>query len=187
LANPVAGFWRRIGATVYEALLLLALLVAVGFALLPLVTPASDAGVAKDISPSSRSLYLMSPTARTLSCSVMLAVSAAYCGWLWSGGRRTLAMKAWRLSLRTRAGTPVSLRRAFLRFAACLAAPVLAIAAAVALQPSDQAKWAVVLLAFNYAWALFDPARLFLQDRIAGTRLELEQNPLPRRLLDRPG
>jgi len=35
------------------------------------------------------------------------------------------------------------------------------------------ARSAVGLLALNYAWALVDPDRQFLHDRIAGTRLVL--------------
>ncbi len=157
------------GATVYEGLLVGALVIAVGFALLPAVTPTLTPGAAG--ASDSRSLYVMSSAARVLSAIVTVAVGAAYCGWFWSGGRRTLAMKTWRLTLRTPAGDILSVRRALARFLACWVGPTLAIGAFAALRPVGQGEWATALLAFNYVWALFDADRQFLQDRIAGTRL----------------
>jgi uncharacterized RDD family membrane protein YckC len=113
----------------------------------------------------------MSSGGRILSAVATIAVSAAYCGWLWSGGRRTLAMKTWRLALACTSGGSVSVPRALLRYVTCGIGPSLAIAAFVMLQPSGHGRWALTLLATNYAWALVDRDRRFLQDRIAGTRL----------------
>jgi uncharacterized RDD family membrane protein YckC len=113
----------------------------------------------------------MSSGGRILSAVATIAVSAAYCGWLWSGGRRTLAMKTWRLALACASGGSVSVPRALLRYVTCGIGPSLAIAAFVMLQPSGHGRWALTLLATNYAWALIDRDRRFLQDRIAGTQL----------------
>lgn len=147
-----------------------AILIAAGFALLPFVTPPADAATAVS---SPRALYLMSSRARVLSAAVMLATAAAYCAGLWSGGRRTLAMRTWRLELTTQEGRDVGVIRALVRFAACFAGPAAALIAYVALQPSGQGRWAAVLLGLNYAWAIADPEGQFLQDRIARTRLVL--------------
>ena len=95
-----------------------------------------------------------------LSAAAIIAVSAAYCVWLWSGGRRTLAMKTWRLVLATASGEPVTARRALLRYLACWVGAALAVVSFVPLQ--------------TYAWALVDRERRFLQDRAAGTRLVIE-------------
>jgi uncharacterized RDD family membrane protein YckC len=147
------------------------MLIAVSFALLPLVTPTTvqSSGVG-----SSQSLYAMSPGGRILSAVAAIAVSAAYCGWFWSRGRRSLSMKTWRLALATASGESVSVPRALLRYVTCGIGPGVAIAAFVVLQPSGHGRWALVLLATNYAWALVDQDRRFLQDRIAGTRLVCE-------------
>jgi len=153
-------------------LLLGALALAVGFALLPAVTPARGLEAAAAARP-----YLMSPAARTLSTVAILAVWAFYCGWLWSGGRRTLPMKTWRLVLQTAGGGSPGLARALARFLACWAGPTLAIGGFVAAEPTAHGGWAAALLAFNYVWGAFDPDRQFLQDRIAGTRLLLEARP----------
>jgi hypothetical protein len=157
---------------VYEALVLTALLLAVGFALLPLVTPTTPGNQA-----GTAAHYLLTPGARAWSGVVLLAACAAYCIPQWSDGRRTLPMATWGLALRTAAGERVSARRAGVRFLACGIGPALALAAAVALRPSGLGRWALVLLAVNYAWALLDPERQFLQDRLAGTRLTVRGAP----------
>jgi uncharacterized RDD family membrane protein YckC len=140
----------------------------VGFVLLPFVTPVSPLSSGPQSSPS---LYVMSPGARVLSAAATIALSAAYCVGLWSGGRRTLAMKTWRIAMATAGRAPVSLPRALLRYLACWIGPALSIAAFVALQPLGHGRWALIALAIDYAWALVDPDRRFLQDRVAGTRL----------------
>lgn len=174
-AQP-AGLARRLGASVYEGLVLTALALGVGFALLPLLTP-SAAGAPVQAA-SSPPLYLPSPGARVVLGTVFFAVCAAYCGGLWSGGRQTLPMRTWRLGLRTRTGVGVPLQVALTRFLACWIGPALAVAAYAALHPSGNGRWALVLLAFNYGWAFFDRDRQFLQDRVAGTRLVLSNAPV---------
>jgi uncharacterized RDD family membrane protein YckC len=75
----------------------------------------------------------------------LVAVFAAYFLWCWLRGGQTLAMKAWRIRL---AG--VTPGRALARFAL-----------AVLLVPTG----------ISVLWALFDPERQFLHDRLAGTRI----------------
>lgn len=69
----------------------------------------------------------------------------------WTGGRRTLPMRTWRMHLEDKAGKAPDLQRAAVRYT--IAAVGLALAG------------------IGIAWALFDPDRQFLHDRIAGTRL----------------
>lgn len=75
---------------------------------------------------------------------------AAYFGWGWSKGRCTLPMQTLGLKLETTDGQPLTMQRALLR--AVIAAPS-------------------VFLGVGFLWALFDPHRQMLHDRIAGTRL----------------
>jgi len=175
-ARP-AGLARRLAASGYEGLLLTALLIGVGFALLPLVGPTSDPAAAPMPRGANayRSLYAMAPGARRLSATVLFAVSVFYCGWFWSGGRRSLAMKTWRLALATASGGPVAVPTATLRYLACWVGPALAIATYQALQPLGYGRWAWLLLAVNYAWAFIDRDHHFLHDRAAGTRLVLTE------------
>jgi uncharacterized RDD family membrane protein YckC len=81
----------------------------------------------------------------------LLLVMGTYFVWSWGAGRRTLPMRTWRLRLVDRAGRPLPTRTALLRF----------IVAAIALPLGAAALW----------WALIDRDRLFLHDRLAGTRL----------------
>ncbi|MEJ5211686.1 MAG: RDD family protein [Burkholderiales bacterium] len=81
-------------------------------------------------------------------------VIAGYFLWFWTHGGQTLAMKTWRLRLVAADGTPVRARQAALR----LLLATLGIAA----------------FGIGLLWALWDPDRQFLHDRLAGTRLVRE-------------
>ena len=91
---------------------------------------------------------------RTVLQLYVVVTAGIYFVWSWTGGRRTLPMRTWRLRLVNRGGQPPSVRIALVRFLVALLALPLAGAAA----------W----------WALVDRERLFLHDRIAGTRLVRE-------------
>jgi uncharacterized RDD family membrane protein YckC len=151
-----------LASLVYEALLLAALLLVAGFVLLPLGgTAPAESGA----------LPVAGPLQRTLSFGWYVTVCALYFGWLWSGGRRTLPMTAWRLRLVTDCGEPLSRRRALGRFAAACIGPGIAIGAYAALAPLGHGRWAWLALVLNFAWALVDPERAFLHDRLAATRI----------------
>jgi uncharacterized RDD family membrane protein YckC len=156
---------RRLAASLYESLLLAALALVVGLALLPVLTAAPSRPADE------RALPLLKPASQAISFGCLFAVLGAYCAWGWSGGRRTLPMKTWRLAMESKGGAPVSISRAALRYVACWIGPGLAIATYAWLRPLGYGPWAVALLAVNYAWALVNSDRQFLHDRIAGTRL----------------
>jgi hypothetical protein len=168
-----AGLARRLGASAYEALLLAALLLLVGFALLPIVTPTDRVTVnaLRDADTGRPTPYLMSRPARATSGALLFGVCGAYCVGLWSGGRRTLPMKTWRIALRTTGEALVPPQAAMLRYFACWIGPAFALAGYLALAPLGHGRWALALVAVNYAWALVDRDAKYLQDRIAGTRL----------------
>ena len=158
-----AGARRRLAASLYETLLLSALALVVGFALLPVLGTASP--------PDSHVLPLLTPAAQAISFVSLLVALGGYCVWGWSGGRRTLPMKTWHIAMESTSGARVSAARAALRYVAWWIGPALAIGAYAALRPYGYGRWALVLIAVNYAWALLNTDRQFLHDRIAGTRL----------------
>ena len=86
----------------------------------------------------------------------LLLIAGIYLVWSWTGERRTLPMRTWRMRLVDHRGHCPNLRRAITRYLVA----VLGIAAC-----------GVGLL-----WALMDPERQFLHDRIAGTRLALDED-----------
>jgi uncharacterized RDD family membrane protein YckC len=163
--SPGAGLGRRLAASLYEALLLGALALLVGFALLPVLSTGPT--------PSDGVLPLPGPASRAVSFAALFVVLGAYCVWGWSDRRRTLPMKTWRIAMESTSGHPVSLARAALRYCAWWIGPALAIAVDAALRPSGHRHWALALLALNYAWALVDADRQFLHDRVARTRLAI--------------
>lgn len=163
--RPRAGLRRRLAASAYETLLVAALALLVGFALLPLLGPSP--------SPADGALPLPGAVSRALSFSVLFVVIGSYCAWGWSGGRRTLPMKTWRIAMESVSETQVGFARAAIRYCAWWIGPALAVAADAALRPSAYRRWALLLLALNYAWALVDADRQFLHDRVARTRLIL--------------
>jgi uncharacterized RDD family membrane protein YckC len=167
-AAPAASLARRLAATAYEGLLLGALVLALGFALLPLLTPGA-LGTGAATVPA-----IASPLERALSFAVIVVVCGTYCAGLWSGSRRTLPMKTWRLRLATARGEPVGVGRALARYLAWWIGPAVALLAAIGVLRSNHPLWSLTLLGANYAWALVDPDRQFLHDRIAGTRLVAE-------------
>ena len=155
-----ASLPRRLGALCYEALLLAALALCAGFALLPLASPTrADA------------LTIPPVFVRTMIFCALAAAAAFYYAWFWAKGRRTLPQKTWRLRLVTVDGAALPRTVALLRYVAGWIGPALALAAYAALRGTGAARFAAALLLFNYAWALVDPSRQFLHDRLAGTRV----------------
>ncbi len=168
-APLLAGRARRFAALTYEALLLTAVVFIAGFVALPLITP-GHAGAAA-------TLALPDLPQRVVLFCMIFGVLAWYSVASWSGGRRTLPMKTWRLQLAMADGAPVTRKAALLRFLAAWIGPVLAIIAYALLRTAGLGAQAVWLVAFNFLWSFVDPERQFLHDRIAGTRIV--QAPAP--------
>jgi uncharacterized RDD family membrane protein YckC len=157
-----ASLARRLASLGYETLLFAAIVVAVGFVTLPLAPPGAQAvGLPR----------VPDLPVRIVSFLLIFVAGALYFGWSWSNGRRTLAMKTWRIGLEHRDGGPIDRRTALLRYVAAWIGPAIALAAYLALRRLGHGTAAAALLALNFAWALVDPDRQFLHDRIAGTRL----------------
>ena len=153
-----AALPRRLASLVYEALIAAAIALIAGFALTPVMSPVADpAG----------SLVLPGYSRRAAGFVLVVAILGAYFAYCWSGGRRTLPMKTWKLVLVDVHGGPLSFPRAIARYVAGWSGP----AGALALYAATHSRVAVLALALPYAWALVDRERAFLHDRVAGTRL----------------
>ena len=164
-----ASLTRRFAALAYEATLYSALILVVGFLTVPLVPAVASGG---------SGLRIPDVPARLLSFALVFAAGAVYYGWSWSGGRRTLPMKTWRLRLMRADGTALDPRRALVRYFAVWIGPAMALLAYVALQRQGLGAHAAWLLAFNFLWAFIDPDRCFLHDRLAGTRIVSDAAPV---------
>lgn len=129
----LASLRVRLIAMVYEALLLAALMLAMTALFVALVGDAHEQPL------------------RSVLRAFLLLVAGIYCVWSWTGGRRTLAMRTWRIRVVDRRGAAPAAGTAVLRYIYA----VLGIGAG----------------ALGIAWALFDRERQFLHDRLAGTRI----------------
>jgi uncharacterized RDD family membrane protein YckC len=161
-ALPSAPILPRLGALAYDALLFAAVIMVAGFLTTPLLPAAKDA---------SQPLRIPDLPARTLSFAIVFAAGALYFGWSWTGGRRTLPMKTWRLAIVRVDGTALDRRTALIRYAAGWIGAASALAAYLELRGAGFGPYAVAGLCINFAWALVDSQRQFLHDRIAGTRV----------------
>ncbi|HEV7803535.1 MAG TPA: RDD family protein [Burkholderiales bacterium] len=89
--------------------------------------------------------------ARTVFQAYVVLILGAYFVCQWTRGGQTLPMKTWRMRLVKRNGKPVDARVAWVRYLAGLVG--------------------LLLFGVGFLWALFDPERQFLHDRLAGTRI----------------
>lgn len=104
--EPVAALWRRLGALLYDALLLSGLLL---LATAVLIVP-YDLLAARPY-PHGELVY------RTLLQAYLLAVIAGFFVYFWTHGGQTLGMSAWRLRVVRDDGKPLSTKDALRRFA----------------------------------------------------------------------
>lgn len=81
----------------------------------------------------------------------LLAVALIYFLAFWTRGGQTLAMKTWRIKLTDLNGANLTVSRGILRFSLALLS--------------------LSLFGVGYLWAIFDPHRQFLHDRLSKTRL----------------
>jgi uncharacterized RDD family membrane protein YckC len=141
-------------------LLVAAVVLLTGFLTLP-ATRAAASGT----------LALPPVPARVFSFCLVFGVVGLYFVWCWTGGRRTLPMKTWRIALVRANGRVVEARAAVTRYLCAWIGPLAALVAYEFLRPLDLGAHAAWWLALGYAWPAVDPERQFLHDRLAGTRL----------------
>lgn len=159
---------RRLASLAYEATLWSALVLVVGFLTLPLVS-AAPSGLGGLRSPDL--------PARVVTLVLVFGGAALYYVWCWTGGRRTLPMKTWRLRLVRADGARLDKGTALVRYLAAWTGPVVALLAYAVLRRWDLGAHALWLIALNYLWALVDPERRFLHDRLAATRIVVDGLP----------
>ena len=163
VAAPVlrnASLWRRFGAFVHELLFLVAYLFIVGLIFASLSGESTSAG---------RPQVLTGPVAIFQQTYLFLSIGA-YFIYFWTNGRRTLAFKTWHLKLVSADSSPVVLKQAVIRYLATWIGPALGLVMFILIGTRGSAWWIFGTFA-NFLWALGDPARQFLHDRIAGTRV----------------
>ena len=158
-ANP-ASLWRRFGAFTHELLFLVAYLFIVG-----LIFASGSGESTKYMRPQ----ILTGPIAWLQQAYLFLSIGA-YFVYFWIKGRRTLAFKTWSLRLQNVQGGNVTTQQAVIRYLATWIGPALGLAMFMLIGTSGSAWWILGVFA-NFVWAIIDPARQFLHDRLARTRV----------------
>lgn len=142
---PAAGLIRRLAALLYDAFLVLAIWITLGF-VAQLIAGAGtnqiiDGRVETD------------PLFGLLLFALMCGSAAAFYVWFWTRGGQTLGMVAWRIRAQSRDGNPMTVRQALLRFLCA---------------------WpAFFLFGLGYIWLYFDPEGDTAHDRLSSTRIVL--------------
>lgn len=150
-----AGFFRRLAAMVYEAFVVTAIL---------FIATLLFHGAA---------IERLTGVMRAILQIYLVTVLGLYFVWFWQRGQ-TLPMKAWRLRLTARGGGKVTPVRALVRYLVAAISIGTSFAAALYLRehPDSVVAWiALIPGLLSVGWALGDPDRQCLYDRIAGTRL----------------
>ena len=155
-----ASLWRRFGAFTHELLFLVAYLFIVGLIF---------ASLSGESIKSGRPQILSGPILWMLQAYLLLTIGA-YFIYFWTKGRRTLAFKTWSLRLQNAQGGDVTVKQAVIRYLATWIGPALGLAMFMLIGTSGSAWWILGVFA-NFLWALVDPAKQFLHDRIARTRV----------------
>ncbi len=153
-ASP-AGLFRRLGALIYDGLLLLGILFFATGILMPFrggrPFQAGDLGYA----------------------AYLLTVVLVFFAWFWTRGGQTLGMRAWKIRLTSADGGAVSWQQSALRFIpALLCLGIFKLGAS--LWP-EAAKWfgvlALGLFGLGFLWAFLDRDQRCWHDLIANTRM----------------
>lgn len=131
---PTPTIRRRLASMLYDTLLL------IGVSFFGFMVPNIVLGVVFEIMLPNGLLWLN-----------ILGVAAVYFVWFWSRRRQTLAMRTWKIELRSADGGTAGMDQLLLRF--LLAGP------------------GIALGGIGIFWALADRDRQFLHDRLSGTRL----------------
>lgn len=143
---PSAGLLRRLGAMVYDGLLVIALmLTTTGLLNLFADRPVIPEGAA------SVSIEQMETVSGPLLSSILFIQTFAFFAFFWVRYGRTLGMQAWRLRVIAMDGGPITLTQALKRFLAAIPA--------------------LGLLGIGYLWRLVDAGRLTWPDRLSSTRI----------------
>lgn len=152
------GLRRRLACLLYEALLLFGVTLVSGFV---------GTLVLKITGVASATSYHATMQV------VGVAVWGLYFVWFWTRRGQTLPMQTWRIKVVTRAGAPLTVTRAIVRFAACALwiAPAYLLAKLNHWSATAELTAVAIGIVAYALLALLHPQRQFWHDVLCGTRL----------------
>jgi uncharacterized RDD family membrane protein YckC len=139
-----APLWRRLAAMLYDSLLVFAIWILVGFAVL------SSFGL-EQARTLEGEMVVMDALVKNTLFTAMLLSAFLFFSFFWTHSGQTLGMQAWRIRVLRNDGGSISWKQAAIRFAS---AP-----------PS------LLLLGLGYWYCLMDPARRSVPDLLSATHI----------------
>ncbi len=150
-----SSLFRRLGALLYDAMLVLAILFFATAILMPF-----RGGQAFQPSDWGYSVYLM-------------LVVMFFFGWFWTRDGQTLGMRAWKIRLTTEAGGLIDWKQAALRFVPGFLCVILfKLGATLVPWGTRWIAWLCLgLFLLDFFWAILDNQKRCLHDLLASTRM----------------
>lgn len=142
---PRAGLWRRLAALLYDAFLVLAIWMLLGYIVQMIVGTGSATLVDGQVQTD--------PVVDWILFSLMLGSALAFYLWFWARSGQTLGMMSWRLKVVDSNNRLLQPKQGLLRFA--LAWP------------------SMLALGLGYLWLFLDPQGDALHDRLSGSKVLL--------------
>lgn len=113
-SHPQASFWRRMGAWLYDSLVVLSLLIIGGFIGFGMAHLALMFGWAR-LAEGQEVADLLSHS--LLYTAWLAAIILGFYSWFWVRGGQTIGMRAWRLRIQNKDGSPIRFTQALIRLA----------------------------------------------------------------------
>jgi len=136
----IAPLWRRLAAMLYDAVLVFAIWMVVGF----LVLRSFGVEQARTVEGN---IVVLNPLYQFATFAAMLASAFFFFGWFWTRSGQTLGMQAWKIKVQNADGSAINWQQVTMRY---LAGPL-------SLAP----------LALGYLWMLFDGERRTWTDLVS--------------------
>lgn len=162
-----ASTWRQLISSIYDGLLLFAVLLIAA----AITVPLTQAGIIKPNSPL-LSLYL-------------LLVCYLFYAWFWVHGGQTLGMHVWHIRIEQYDGQPITWKQSIIRFITGLPAWGIMVISLIRLYVPEKIQveffpdWLLTvkpiwLLLIACVWLVFDHCKKSWRDRVSGTHIVMK-------------
>ncbi|PCE68116.1 RDD family protein [Salinivibrio sp. YCSC6] len=117
IACPTAGFFRRLAVWVYDLLIVAALLMLAGGAVMAALAIAQALGMSMTPYQDASDFLTHHPIAQPLYTAYLACVICGFYGYFWCKAGQTLGMRAWRLRIQNADGSNIRPTQALIRLA----------------------------------------------------------------------
>lgn len=138
--SEIASLWRRLGAILYDGIVILALWIVVGFIVLSLF------GI-DDARSLEGEVVVLAPLYRATLFAAMILSALAFFAGFWMHSGQTIGMLAWKIRIRNADGSAINFQQSCIRFIS--------------------GGLSLLLLGVGHWWMLFSPRRATLSDHLS--------------------